>query len=71
MSDLRQLKKQTSALLDGLGTGPDEVAESLEAAGVHGVPKDNRSCAVAVYVSALMGSDPRKSARCGSGTVPC
>jgi hypothetical protein len=48
MSDLRQLKKQTSALLDGLGSGPDEVAESLEAAGVHGVPKDNRSCAVAV-----------------------
>jgi hypothetical protein len=66
MSDLRQLKKQTSALLDGLGAGPDQVAESLEAAGVHGVPKDNRSCAVAVYVSALMGSDPRiRSVRVG------
>ena len=59
MSDLRQLKKQTRALLTGLGTCPDEVAESLKAAGVHGVPKDNRSCAIALYLTALMGSDPR------------
>jgi hypothetical protein len=59
MSDLRQLKRQTRTLLTELGASPDEVFESLNAAGVHGVPKDNRSCAVARYVSALMGSDPR------------
>ena len=59
MSDRRQLKKQTRALLTGLGTCPDEVAESLQAAGVHGVPKNNRSCAIALYLAALMGSDPR------------
>jgi hypothetical protein len=59
MSDHRELKKQTRGLLSGLGTCPDEVAESLEAAGVHGIPKNNRSCAVALYLTALMGSDPR------------
>jgi hypothetical protein len=59
MGHQRQLKLQTRALLTGLGTGPDEVAESLLAAGVSGVPMDNRRCAVALYVSALMGGDPR------------
>jgi hypothetical protein len=59
MSDLRQLKRQTRTLLTELGATPDEVFESLNAAGVNGVPKDNRSCAVARYLTALMGSDPR------------
>jgi hypothetical protein len=59
MSDLRQLKRQTRTLLTELGASPDEVFESLSAAGVHGVPKDNRSCAVARYVTVLMGADPR------------
>jgi hypothetical protein len=59
MSDRRQLKKQTRSLLHGLGSSADEVAGSLEAAGVRGVPKNNRGCAIAVYLSALMGSDPR------------
>jgi hypothetical protein len=59
MSDRRQLKKQTRSLLHGLGSSADEVAQSLEATGVRGVPKNNRGCAVAVYLSALIGSDPR------------
>jgi hypothetical protein len=59
MSDLRQLKRQTRTLLTELGTSPDEVFGSLQAAGVNGVPKDNRSCAVARYLTVLMGSDPR------------
>jgi hypothetical protein len=59
MSDLRQLKRQTRELLAGLGASPDEVAGSLEAAGVAGVPRDNRSCAVALYLTASMGTDPR------------
>jgi hypothetical protein len=59
MSHHRQLKMQTRALLAGLGACPDEVAESLRAAGVTGVPMDNRRCAVALYLGALMGGDPR------------
>jgi len=59
MSDHRQLKKQTRALLTELGASPDQVATSLETAGVHGVPKNNRSCAIALYVTALMGADRR------------
>lgn len=59
MSHLRQLKKQTSSLLAELGTNADEVAASLARAGVQGLPKSNRFCAVAVYLTAVMGADPR------------
>jgi hypothetical protein len=59
MSYIRQLKKQTCVLLADLGDSADGVAESLRAAGVNGVRQNNRSCAVALYVHALMGSDPR------------
>jgi hypothetical protein len=59
MSHLRQLRRQTTTLLDGLGSSPDEVATSLQAAGVQGVPKNNRSCAVALYLNVLMGPDTR------------
>ncbi len=59
MSDRRQLKQQTRSLLIGLGTSADEVARSLASAGVNGVPKNNRSCAVALYLNVLMGADMR------------
>ena len=59
MGDLRQIKKHASALLGGLGSDPDEVASSLAAAGVHGVPRSNTSCAIALYTAALMKTDPR------------
>ncbi len=59
MSHLRQIKKTTRGLLAALGTTPDEVAEQLENTGVQGVPRDNRSCAVALYLSAVMGPEPR------------
>jgi hypothetical protein len=58
MSDLRQLKKRTNALLAGLGTSADEVARSLGQAGIEGVPRSNRSCAVALYLTAVMGGEP-------------
>ncbi len=57
MSHHRRLKQRTNQLLAGLGCSPDEVAVTLEAAGVHGVPKSNQSCAIALYLTALMGSD--------------
>jgi hypothetical protein len=59
MSHFRELKKQTNTLLAGLGSSSDEVAASMQAAGISGSPKNNRSCAVALYVSALMGAEPR------------
>ena len=59
MSDRRQLKQETRSVLAGLGASADEVARSLASAGVNGVPKNNRSCAVAIYLNALMGSDRR------------
>lgn len=58
MSYLRQIKREANVLLGSLGESPDEVAESLLAAGIRGVPRDNRMCALALYVSALMGSEP-------------
>jgi len=59
MSHLRQIKRKTNGLLAELGDSPDKVAETLRVTGVRGVPRDNRSCAVALYLSALVGSEPR------------
>jgi hypothetical protein len=58
MSDLRQLKKRTNALLAGLGPSADQVARSLSEAGIEGVPRSNRSCAIALYLTAIMGGEP-------------
>ncbi len=58
MSHLRRLKKETIGVLAGLGASSDQVAESLQAVDVRGVPRDNRSCAVAVYLTSIMGSEP-------------
>ena len=59
MGELRDIKRRVGAFLDELGHDPDEVASTLEAAGVQGVPRSNTSCAVAVYASAVMEADPR------------
>ena len=59
MGDLRQIKKRAGALLDGLGSDPDEVAAALAEAGVQGVPRSNSSCAVALYAQAVLRTDPR------------
>ena len=59
MGDLRQIRRRAHALLEGLGSNPGEVAESLHAAGVQGVPRSNSSCAIAVYTAALLKTDPR------------
>jgi len=59
MGELRDIRRRVGALLDQLGGDPDEVASTLEAAGVQGVPRSNSSCAVAVYASAVMKADPR------------
>ena len=59
MGELRDIKRRVGELLDGLGHDPDEVADTLEAAGVHGVPRSNTSCAIALYTAAVMRADPR------------
>ena len=58
MSHLRRLKKETTGLLDELGHTSDEVASALAAIDVRGVPQDNHSCAIALYLSSLMGTEP-------------
>jgi hypothetical protein len=70
MGELREIKRRVGALLEGLGHDPDEVASSLEAAGVEGVPRSNTSCAIALYASAVMKADPRiKSVAVGPCTL--
>ncbi len=70
MGDHRQLKHQAGALLAELGRDPDEVAATLEVAGVRGDPRSNQSCAVALYLNASLGSDPRiRSVAVGPCTV--
>jgi len=59
MGDLRQIRKRAGDLLDGLGRDPDTVAASLRVAGVQGVPRSNSSCAIALYTTALLRTDPR------------
>jgi len=54
----RRLRNDVSQLLGGLGDDAAEVAKRLEAAGVQGTPRDVRDCAIAVYLSAVLGGDP-------------
>jgi hypothetical protein len=53
------LKKQIAGLLDDLGSDTHEVAGSLQAAGVHGTPRDAQGCAIAVFVGAVVAADAR------------
>jgi hypothetical protein len=58
MSHLRRLKRETTSVLTQLGKSPEEIATALRAASVQGVPKDNHFCAIAVYLTSLMGAEP-------------
>lgn len=53
-----EIREHTARLLDALGDDPDQVAGRLGDAGVRGAPGDARGCAVAVYLSAVVASDP-------------
>lgn len=54
-----QLRQQTGELLAGLGTSRVEVAGSLCDAGVWGTRNNPSCCAVASYLGAVLGADPR------------
>jgi hypothetical protein len=55
----RQLRDQVGELLVGLGANRSEVAASLCDAGVWGARNNPRCCAVASYLGAVLGADPR------------
>ncbi|HEX4244691.1 MAG TPA: hypothetical protein VHY77_03915 [Acidimicrobiales bacterium] len=59
MNGRRQLRKQIGHLLADLGTSHDEVAASLQRAGVRAVPRNPGGCAIALYLGAVLGTDSR------------
>ena len=59
MSERTSVRRQAHALLDSLGSTPADVAGSLAGLGVRGVPANSRTCAVAVYLDAVVTADPR------------
>lgn len=58
----KELREQTGHLLQALGDNADQVAASLRAHGVSGAPRSPQGCAIAVYVSAVVGADRRVNA---------
>jgi hypothetical protein len=67
-SERRALRSETRQLLAALGRDADQVASALGAGGVRGKRTSTRECAIAVYVSAIVGADERVSAIAVAGT---
>ncbi|MBO0714564.1 MAG: hypothetical protein J2P59_07390 [Acidimicrobiales bacterium] len=55
----KAIRRQTAGLLAGLGGTSTDVATSLAGYQVRGRPRDANGCAVAVYLQAVLGGDPR------------
>lgn len=55
----KAIRRQAADLLEGLGASNAEVATSLAGYQVRGRPRDAQGCAVAVYLRAVLGADPR------------
>lgn len=53
----RHLQASIAAHLDGLGRTPDQVAETLRYLEVRGIPGDTHACAIARYLSAVIGGE--------------
>jgi hypothetical protein len=64
----KELRHHVSDLLSSLGNDAAEVARRLEEAAVRGTPRDAEKCAIAVYVSSILGADPAVSALKVTGT---
>ena len=63
-------KRYATGLLASLGGNVDAVASTLEGAGVRGVSANPRDCAIAVYLGAVVGSDPQvRSVKVGRAEV--
>lgn len=52
-----QVRKQVDTLLTDLGHTSGEVAMTLRNSGVRGTPRDVHSCAVALYLNAILGGE--------------
>lgn len=55
----KAIRRQTAGLLAALGSSGTDVATSLAGYQVRGRPRDANGCAVAVYLQAVIGADPR------------
>jgi hypothetical protein len=53
----RDLQRRAGRLCAALGSTPDSVADSLAVEGVQGVPKSPGDCAMARYLSAVIGTE--------------
>jgi hypothetical protein len=54
----RGLQDRVEKVLGSLGGDPAQIARRLEEAGVRGTPLEQEGCAIAVYLSAVVGADP-------------
>jgi hypothetical protein len=59
IAERRVLRAQTLQLLTALGDDADEVATTLESEGVRGKAHSSQGCAIAVYMTAIVGADHR------------
>lgn len=55
----QELREQVAELLTSLGDDPRHVAGRLQAAGVVGTPGNVKDCAIARYLTAVVGADTR------------
>jgi len=54
----RELRDRVAEMLGTLGDDPEEVSRQLELASVRGTQRDPRDCAIALFLSAVLGADP-------------
>jgi hypothetical protein len=54
----RDLRASTRAVLASLGDDPRQIAASLEKSGVRATPRDTNDCAIAVFLGAVLATDP-------------
>lgn len=61
IAERRALRAQTRQLLTALGDDADTVATSLATEGVRGQARSGEGCAIALYMTAIVGADHRVS----------
>lgn len=54
-----KLVRQVTSFLEGLGSSAHEVGRTLARQGIRGIPGDENRCALAAYLWAVLGCDPR------------
>ena len=59
LQGVRPTYKNLSELLAGLGDNPHDIASTLQAARVTGIPRHAKECAIAVYLHAVLMGDSR------------